>query len=504
MRDRIRYVSNGQIVEVADVPPMATLLDYVRLQRGRLGTKEGCNEGDCGACTVALGRLVDGRVVYQPVNACILLLGQIDGADLVTIDDLAPVTSAATGSPGALHPIQTAMVEHHGSQCGFCTPGIVMSLFALYHQDGATERGSIVDQLAGNLCRCTGYRPIVDAATAALAARPARGPVDAFAARASETAKLLASIADGNDLFVGDSGSFFAAPASVASLATLLSEHPGATLVAGATDVGLWITKQLRTLPKIIYLGRVAGLGAVEDLGDRLIIGATATYADTAAAMGTIDPDLGELWRRIGSKQVRASGTVGGNVANGSPIGDTPPALIALGATLELQTGDAIRAMPLENYFLAYGKQDRQPGEFVARLIVPKLTPGDMFRTYKISKRFDQDISAVLGAFRLTVANGIVKAARIAYGGMAATPRRATGAETALIGARPGDRTTWEPALAALRGDFTPLSDMRASATYRSDVAAALLEKAMIEAAGSASNDIRVVGIREASLDRVA
>lgn len=495
-RTTVRYLSAGRVVEVADFPPMTTLLDHIRLDRRRTGTKEGCGEGDCGACTVAVGRPVDGRMVYQPVNACIALLGQIDGCELVTVEDLA-------AREGRLHPIQAAMVEKHGSQCGFCTPGIVMSLFVLYHGDGPVDRKAVTDQLAGNLCRCTGYRPIVDAALEACAGR-GTGPVDAIAAAEAETISGLAAIDDGRDLMVGTAESFFAAPASIASLAALVAAHPDATLVAGATDVGLWITKQLRHLPKIIALGRVAGLDAVADHPDRLEIGATATFAAAEAAIGAIDPDLAELWRRIGSKQVRASGTVGGNIANGSPIGDSPPALIALGAELELQCGPDLRRLPLEDYFLAYGRQDRRPGEFVRRVIVPKLGPGEVFRAYKISKRFDQDISAVMGAFRLTLDGGRIAEARIAFGGMAGTPKRAAATEAALVGVDPADPATWAPALAAIRTDYVPLSDMRASAAYRSEVAAALLEKALIESAGAATDLTRITGQREARLDRVA
>lgn len=496
-RDRIRYLSRGRIVEPADFTPTTTLLDHLRLERGRVGTKEGCNEGDCGACTVVLGEVsASGRMVYRPVNACIQLLGMVDGAEVITVEDLAEKSDG-------LHPVQAAMVEHHGSQCGFCTPGIVMSLFGLYREAGTVDRKAVTDQLAGNLCRCTGYRPIVDAALDAFHRR-GETPSDAFARDAVSSARTLAGMADDTDLFVGDDTGFFAAPASTESLAALALAHPDATFVAGATDVGLWITKQMRSLPKIIWLGRVAGLDRIVDAPDRVEIGAAATYAEAEAAMAAIDPDLGELWRRIGSKQVRASGTVGGNVANGSPIGDTPPALIALGATLELRLGDAVRTMPIEDFFLAYGRQDRRPGEFVSRILVPKLAPGLVFRATKISKRFDQDISAVMGAFRFRLDGGRVVEARIAYGGMAATPKRAAGAEAAAVGIDLADRATWAPALAAIGADFTPLSDMRASAGYRARVAAALLEKALVEIAGAPTTETRLVGHREAAHDAVA
>jgi xanthine dehydrogenase small subunit len=487
-RNSLRFLRKGAIVELSAVDPTGTLLDHLRLAEGSIGTKEGCNEGDCGACTVALGRLRDGRLVYEPVNACIQLVGMADGAEVVTVEDLA--------EGGALHPVQRAMVDLHASQCGFCTPGIVMSLFTLYQTGVTADRAAVCDQLAGNLCRCTGYRPIVDAALAACSGVPA----DTFAARAAETAWRLAALADGDDVFVGDEDRFFAAPASIDALSALLGRHPDATIVAGATDVGLWVTKQLRALPKIVWLGRVAGLGTIEETPAGVRIGATATYEAAAAAMAAIDPDLGSLWRRIGSKQVRHSGTVGGNIANGSPIGDTPPALIALGATLELRRGDAVRRLPLEDFFLAYGRQDRAPGEVVVAVEVPRLGPSDAFRCYKISKRFDQDISAVMAAIRLTLEDGLIACARIAFGGMAGVPKRAAAAEAALAGARPADPALPGAVRAALAADFKPLDDMRASAAYRLDVAGSLLEKALLEIAGTPTTATRVFAHREAAV----
>lgn len=488
MRDSIRMIRKGKLVEIAAVGPTETLLDYLRLRERACGTKEGCNEGDCGACTVAIGSYEDGKVVYRPVNACIQFLGQVDGKEVVTVEDLA--------EDGRLHPVQQAMVDHHGSQCGFCTPGIVMSLFTLYHaaeRDGVPPRGAINDWLAGNLCRCTGYRPIVDAARAACAGPPS----DAFASAGERTAGVLQFLSDGDDVFIGDDDAFFAAPRSLAGLSRLTTRHPDATLVAGATDVGLWVTKQFRPVRKVIHLGRVRGLDHIEDLGDAVLIGATATFEAAMPWLAAIDPDLGELFRRIGSRQVRASGTVGGNIANGSPIGDSPPALIALGATLELIDGSENRAIPLEDFFIDYGKQDRRAGEFVAGILVPKLKPGQIFRAYKISKRFDQDISSVMGAFLLTVENGVIREARIAFGGMAGTPKRAPTVEARLVGAEPAKAPTWHDAMEAFATDYAPLSDMRASASYRLETARALLAKALVEAAGAPTARTRVVGRRE-------
>ena len=474
-RASIRFLRRGKIVELMHVPPMRTVLDWLRLDERSRGTKEGCNEGDCGACTVALGSLKNGKMVYEPVNACILLLAQLDGKELVTVDDLADGET--------LHPVQQALVDSHGSQCGFCTPGFVMSLFTLYQQGGAPTRGEIATHIAGNLCRCTGYRPIIDAGLAACTGTP----VDRWAKGTREAAKQLAALDDGSDAFVGTAESFIARPASAETLARLAAEHPDATIVSGATDVGLWITKQMRQLPKIILTGGVKALHLVDMVRGRISIGAAATYAEAMPALAAIDPDVGEVLRRLGSTQVRASGTVGGNIANGSPIGDMPPMLIALGATLTLRHGEAERSMPLEDFFVAYGKQDRKPGELVWRIDVPKLKASESFRAYKISKRFDQDISAVMAAFRFTLEARRVAGARIAFGGMAATPKRAAAAEAALLGASLDEPASWAAAVEALAVDFQPLTDMRASAAYRKEVAQGLLRKALMEVAGAAN-----------------
>jgi xanthine dehydrogenase small subunit len=486
-REAIRFLRQGRVVEITGFHPRTTLLDYLRLQERQVGTKEGCAEGDCGACTIALGRVSAGRVHYEPFNACILLLGQIDGADLVTVEDLA--------ANGDLHPVQAAMVSHHGSQCGFCTPGIVMSLFALYHEGRRPlTREAVNDALAGNLCRCTGYRPIVDAALDACGGESSH----LVSTRNESRVQGLAALVDGQDVLIGDENRFFAAPASEASLAALYERHPDATLVAGCTDVGLWITKGMAELQKIIWLGRVTGLDVVEDHSERLVIGATATHAQAYPSLARIDPDLGEIMRRFGSAQVRASGTVGGNIANGSPIGDLAPALIALGAELELRRGGESRAISLESFFIAYRQQDRAPGEYVRQVSMPKLHADEVFRAYKVSKRFDEDISAALGAFKLTLHGRRIAAARVAFGGMAGTPKRATETEQALIGLSLDDPSSWGEALAAIGRDYQPLDDHRASAAYRTTVARNLLFKALSETASGQTLATRIVGRREA------
>jgi xanthine dehydrogenase small subunit len=472
-RNALQFIRSGRRVRIEQFAPRATLLDWLRLEERSTGTKEGCAEGDCGACAVVVARERDGRLVHESVNSCITLLGQIDGGELITVEDLA--------ENGALHPIQEAMARLHGSQCGFCTPGIVMSLFAHYHScSGRTSRDTINDVLAGNLCRCTGYRPIVDSALEVCKT----GADDQFTRKSAARLQALRALDDKADVFVGDETTFFAAPVSEQSLAQLYLQHPDATIVAGATDVGLWITKKLTPLAKIIHVGRVAELAAIEESPAGLELGAIVSLASAAPVLGAIDPDVAEVMRRFGSMQVRAAGTVGGNIANGSPIGDLAPMLIALNATLELRRGDHVRKMPLETFFLDYGKQDRQPGEYVRRLLVPKLASGSHFRAYKITKRFDEDISAVLAALCLKVDGGGITDARVAFGGMAGIPKRAKAVEEKLLGLSLADTRGWRAAADTVGKDFTPLTDQRASAGYRSRVAGNLIVKALAEIAG--------------------
>ncbi|SFD15429.1 xanthine dehydrogenase small subunit [Bosea sp. CRIB-10] len=471
MRETVRFLLGDEPVEIASCDPTRTVLDWLRLDRHRTGTKEGCAEGDCGACTIVVGRLDGDRLRYEAINACIRFLPTLDGCHVLTVEHL-------KASDGALHPVQQAMVDCHGSQCGFCTPGFVMSLFALWLNERAPSVQRIEDALAGNLCRCTGYEPIIAAAQRMDAAEREQ---DRFVAAMPATIARLKSLADGETLSIGDGERHFYAPATVDALAELVSTHPQATLVAGATDVGLWVTKGMRRLDPVISLGRIDELRGISDEGDHLRFGAMANQIAVREALATISPQLDEMMRRFGGEQVRNAGTIGGNIANGSPIGDLPPALIALGATLVLRKGSERRELPLEAFFLDYRKQDRQPGEFVEAVLVPKLPAGALFHISKISKRFDEDISAVCGAFYLELDEaGRIREARLAYGGMAGIPKRAKAAEAALLG-HSWNEATIATAIAALAQDFTPLTDMRASATYRLKVAGNLLRRFLIE-----------------------
>ena len=482
----VRFLMDGTVQEIDGVDPTMTVLQLLRGRLGRTGTKEGCAEGDCGACTVAVTALEDGRPVTRALNACIVFVPMLDGKELTTVESL--------GKPGALHPIQQALVDTHASQCGFCTPGFVMSLYA-HQASGAGDTTALEDVLAGNLCRCTGYGPIL-AAARALKTRIADDQSSEETVRRLTDLHSSTSLSLSYECPITGTTKRWISPQSVEELAEVYSQHPGATLIAGATDVGLWVTKQGRTLETVIYLGEIEELKCIEETSDTLSIGAGATYRDAHRILSQSFPDMGEVFRRLGSVQIRNSGTLGGNVANGSPIGDTMPLLIAAGATLHLRKGADTRALPLEDFFLDYGKQDRQPGEFVVRISVPKPAGTATFKAYKISKRFDQDISSVLGAYAMELDGDRIKRIRIAYGGMAATPKRALALEQALTG-QPATQSSVEQALPALDQDFSPISDMRASSAYRMAVAKNLLRKALLEA--TQGIPLRVAPEREAA-----
>jgi len=463
MRTSIRFLLGDEVRELSDVDPTMTVLRYLREVEGRLGTKEGCAEGDCGACTVVMVEPDGDGLAHRAINTCIQFLPTLDGKQILTVEDL-------KSADGALHPVQQAMVDEHGSQCGYCTPGFVMSLYAHSQMGGATDRQSIDDALTGNLCRCTGYGPIVAAA---------RVMTDAAVSTANAR-NILSRWATGEGVALEYEGRTYFAPANVDELADIYLAHPDATILAGGTDVGLWVTKQRRALDCLIYLGNVAELKELGEHDGQLRIGAGVSYEQALDAIRTHYPDFGELVRRIGSRQIRNAGTIGGNVANGSPIGDTPPALIALGATVTLRKGAVRRTLALEAFFIDYGKQDRAAGEFVEYIDLPLHGAERLFGCYKIAKRFDQDISAVMAAFSLRLDGDSVAEARICYGGMAATPKRAAACEAVLNGAVWTEDTV-AAAMAALAEDFTPLSDMRASAEYRLKVAQNLLYKFYIE-----------------------
>ena len=472
MSEPIRFYYRGAVQTVTDAAPTRTVLQHLREDLHCTGTKEGCAEGDCGACTVVVGDLQDnGKVALKTVNACIQLLPTLDGKALLTVEDLKQ-------ADGALHPVQQAMVECHGSQCGFCTPGFVMSLWGLYlKQEGKTDqpqRKEIDDALSGNLCRCTGYRPIIDAAQR-------MGELPQVPFDRDRLADALQQVQRGGMLSYTHNGQTFFAPRTLAQLIKIRSEHPAACLLAGSTDIGLWVTKQMRDLGNIIYLGQVAELRSMREEDGMLEIGAGVTLNDAYEALCRHYPcELSEMWQRFASLPIRNAGTLGGNVANGSPIGDSMPWLIALGADIVVCGARGRRVMPLENFYLGYQKKDLQPGEFVEAVRIPLPRKNVQFRTYKLAKRFDQDISAVCAAFCITLDGDMVINARIAFGGMAAIPQRAAQAEAALNG-QLWNEAMLKQAMALLAQDYAPLTDMRASSAYRMKAAQNLLRRFWLE-----------------------
>ena len=472
----IRFVRRGETVTLRDVPPDRTLLDLLREDLGCTGTKEGCGEGDCGACTVVLGEAVDGAVQYRAVNSCIRLAHAVDGLALWTVEDLA-------GPDGQLHPAQEALVQCHGSQCGFCTPGFVMSLFGMYQnrvcQGQPITRDHAREDLSGNLCRCTGYRPILDAAEQ-MASLPLVRVDEPTLLRQLQALPPPAPAAD----------AAYLAPRTLDALLQLRQRHPQAQLVAGCTDVGLWVTKQHRQFAQVLDVTRVAELRRVERYPHHVAIGAAVSLTDAFAALRADRPQLHAFATRFAGLPVRNAGTLGGNVANGSPIGDSMPLLIALGASIVLMRRGGHRELPLESLYTGYRQNVMAPDEVLAWIKVPLPMDGaqagrEFLRVYKISKRFDDDISAVCLAVRLQLADGRVQSASVGVGGVAATPVRAWQTEAALTG-QPWSADTARQAGAVLRGEFRPISDMRASAAYRSAVLGNLLERLWLDSQGVA------------------
>jgi xanthine dehydrogenase small subunit len=476
----IRFFHGGAIVEVCGAAPTRTVLDWLREDAHCTGTKEGCNEGDCGACTVVIGEpasVQDTGAVrglkLKTVNACIQFLPTLDGKALFTVEDLKTMCS------GALHPVQQSMIECHGSQCGFCTPGFVMSLWSSYEHHSACgsrpTRQQLADELSGNLCRCTGYRPILDAGQRMFDLPPVElstlPVVQALESLKSEAPFSYSASAGGERFY---------APTTLADLATLRESLPKAQLLAGSTDVGLWVNKQFRPLGDIIFVGEVQEMKRVHETNGELYIGAAASLESAWSALAERFPSLTDVWLRFASPPIRNAGTMGGNVANGSPIGDSPPVLMSIDAQIELRKGARVRRMSLDTFYIDYMKNHMEIGEFVQGLVIPTNVSARQVRAYKISKRFDCDISALCAGLSIELEAGIVKTVRLAFGGMAATVRRGTRAEAAMLG-QPWNQATVGTAKVALAEDFKPLSDMRASSTYRLQVAQNLLQRFWLE-----------------------
>ena len=493
-RAPIRFYHDGRIVETADVEPTATVLDWLRESARKKGTKEGCAEGDCGACTVLIAELAHdhggrasapentnavriGQLSVRPMNACIKFLPTLDGCALLTVEDLQSMTTGDGGDDESLHPVQQAMVECHGSQCGFCTPGFIMSLTATYerHCEAGTRpsRAELSDDLAGNLCRCTGYRPILEAGDRMFDLPPRRIETERIE-------QALSEISTASTRYEGGRARYWA-PKSLAEFAERREAEPKARLLAGATDIGLWVNKQMRDIGDVLYIGDVDELKVIERTDGYLRIGAATSLEDAFKALVGHWPTLSEVHLRFASPPVRHAGTIGGNIANGSPIGDGPPTLMALGAELVLRKNTEQRRIPLDRFYLDYMKNEMREGEFLERIDVPLPAADQEVRVYKVSKRYDSDISSVCAGFMIErAADGTIAKARFALGGMAATVKRAPDAEAFVVGSD-WSEAVLRDAQEALVAAFTPMTDLRASSDYRNLVVANLLERFWLE-----------------------
>jgi xanthine dehydrogenase small subunit len=521
----IRFIRRGERVALDNVPPDRTLLELLREDLASPGTKEGCGEGDCGACTVVLGELAPAggaqggeSVRFRAINSCIRLVHSIDGMALWTVEDLA-------APDGKLHPAQEAMVQCHGSQCGFCTPGFVMSLFGMYQnhvrKGEPITREMAQEELSGNLCRCTGYRPILDAAqrmaqlpAAGLDEQQLLGQLQSLRAECGDLEKSVlptpvAKLAKNPvrpELVKGSAqdpvrpelvegltqNGGYLAPTTLAALLTDRAAHPDAQIVAGCTDVGLWVTKLHMRFPKVLDVTQVAELRRIEAYDHHIAIGAAVPLADAFEALVADRPQLKTFASRFAGLPVRNSGTLGGNVANGSPIGDSMPLLIALNAHVVLLSTRGHRDMPLEDFYTGYRKTVLAPDEVLAWIKVPRPGRHEFLRAYKISKRYDDDISAVCLVINMTLDQGTVARVSIGAGGVAATPARAVRTE-ALLRHRPWSADAAMLAAATLREEFQPISDMRASAGYRSEVLGNLMQRYWLESQGMTHINLEAV-----------
>ncbi len=490
MREEIILMLNGRIERISPINSNFTLMNWIRNNKNLTGTKEGCAEGDCGACTVVVGKYDHNlnSVTWRAVNSCILFLPMLDGCSVRTVEGLAP-------SEEKLHPVQTAFIENHASQCGFCTPGFVMSLYSAWCKNQKLESANIDDLFAGNLCRCTGYRPIKRAAAYIdKITEEERDTVylkeeEEFVIQSLKNDSLSINLKNRQSQFRFDS------PKNIKRVSEILEEKTP-LILSGATDIGLWVTKKHMEIKHFLYLGNVRELNFLNENPDGFEIGASVSHEVAMQKLGPHFEALSELWRRFGSEQVRASGTVVGNIANGSPIADISPAFIALGASLKLNYMGNKRVIPIHAFFIAYGKQDLKKGEFVESVHVPKLEKNHKFQCYKVSRRFDQDISAVMGAFLLSISDdGLIEKAQIAYGGMSGIPKKASNLTKLLIG-KDIENLPFDDCKKAIEKDFQPITDVRASREYRYDMAFNLFFKACEKMAGKSTSYLAGAAIK--------
>ena len=463
----IRFIFENKIKEIQNPDPNETILNYIRLKLKKTGTKEGCAEGGCGACTVVLGELKNNNIIYKAINSCIAFSPSLEGKQLLIVEDL-------ISKNGSLHPVQDALVKYHGSQCGFCTPGFVMSLFAMYKNYSSYNDKLIKNSIAGNLCRCTGYRPIIDAAKS-LNNYSRR---DKYKINQDKIISLLKIIKQKN-ISINKLNKKYFAPRNINELKKIIKQYPNAILLSGGTDVSLIVTKQKKNIENIIYLNSIEELNYIKKNNRYIEIGATTSLTKFEFFIEKYYPDFNSILQRYGSIQIRNVATIAGNIATASPIGDTLPLLLSLDAAVVLQDFKKKTILPLKNFFISYRKTKLKKGQFISSIRIP-LFKKNIFKAYKISKRIDDDISSVCASFNLEIVNKKIKNIKIAYGGMAPIPKRAINCEKILLNSNFSEAVIIK-AKKLLEKDFEPIDDMRASRNYRMEVAKNLLNKCFLE-----------------------
>ena len=464
--DTIQFLLNDKIYKVKNPDPNKTILNYVRNDLKKTGTKEGCAEGGCGACTVVLGELNNNKIIYKSINACISFLPILNGKQLILIEDL-----VFRNKP---HMVQEALIKFHGSQCGFCTPGFTMSLFSMQKNYKLINNENIEEALSGNLCRCTGYRPIIDAAKSL----NNKKDQDHFKKNQNRTIHLLKKIKD-IDIEINHQGKKYFAPKTILNLRRVLKKYPNSKILSGGTDLSLEVTKFRKEIKTIIYLNSVSKLNFIKKSKNLIEIGATTSLFEFQNLIKKHFVDFYDVLKRYGSVQIRNVGTIAGNIATASPIGDTLPLLLSLDAKIIIQGINKKKILPLSQFFISYRKTKLKKGEFIYSIRIP-LDKKNIFKAYKISKRFDDDISSVCGSFSFLIKRNIIMKASIAYGGMSEIPKRAKTIEKDLINSKFSENT-FSRAVNLIDKDFSPLDDMRASRNYRLTVAKNLLLKAFYE-----------------------
>jgi len=463
----ISFVHNSRIIEIKNSDSNETLLNYIRTKLKKTGTKEGCAEGGCGACTIVLGELKNGEINYKAINSCIALLPTLQGKQLIIVEDL-------ISKDGSLHPVQKAMVDHHGSQCGFCTPGFVMSLFAMFKKNSKFKEEEIKNTISGNLCRCTGYNPIIKAAKSL----KNKNKIDEFSQNQKKTFSLLKKISNKSITIYQKDKKYFA-PRNIKELKKIIRKNVNSNYLSGGTDLSLAVTKNRKNLNSIIYLNSINELNYIKSNAKYIEVGASTPLIEIETYIKRYYPDFEKILKRYGSPQIRNVATMAGNIATASPIGDCLPLLLSLNSQVVLQGLKKSQVLFLDNFFISYRKTKIKKEQFIHSILIP-LPKNNIFKAYKVSKRFDDDISSVCGAFNLEISRNKIISVRIAYGGMSSTPRRAIFCEKILLNSIISEKIIHQ-AQEALENDFKPISDMRASSLYRIEVAKNLLEKCFVE-----------------------